>query len=273
MNQYQQQQSIPVAMSPRTGVSIGGPQQMQQVQQGQQQQQQQQSGGPGSGMGRGASSTGLQNSALPLNPIHQVGPNPSQQSMQDDMGGQEGGVSGQLDIYIYDYLRRNGFYQAARGLMHEARLFKDSSPNQDSDAQSQQRRAATLKRSHSGLDNRPNSSPNDKSNGKSPGSRSNSPHHDSIDLPDANLPKSGEQGLLKGWWSVFWDIYAARNGYGGSAYAYQFLDAMVLTVIVVIAHFSAIKVECLKLKDNLVLEFRRVRKCSTESRTTWTRSP
>ena len=234
---------------------------MQQVQQGQQQQQQ--SGGPpGIGMGRGTSSTGLQNSALPLNPIHQVGPNPLQQSMQDDMGGQEGGLAGQLDIYIYDYLRRNGFYQAARGLMHEARLFsKDSSPNQDSDSHSQQRRAANLKRSHSGIDNRPNSSPNDKTTGKSPGSRSNSPHNDPGDLPEANLPKSGEQGLLKEWWSVFWDIYAARNGYGGSFYAHQFLDAMVSAVLIIFADSSAIKVECLKLKDNSVLEFPSVRKC------------
>jgi hypothetical protein len=231
MNQYQNQQpAMTVAMSPRPGAPIGGPQQMQQVQQAQQQQQ---PGPPGIGMGRGASSTGLQHSALPLNSNHLAGgPNASQQSMQDDMGGQEGGLAGQLDIYIYDYLRRNGFYQAARGLMHEARLFsKDSSPNQDNDSHPPQRRAANLKRSHSGIDNHPNSSPNDKTNGKSPGSGSNSPHNDPSDLPEANLPKSGEQGLLKGWWSVFWDIYAARNGYGASNHAHQFLEAMVSTAL------------------------------------------
>jgi hypothetical protein len=224
MNQYPNQQSMSVAMSPRPGA----PQQMQHVPQPQQQQQ---PGPPGIGMGRGASSTGLQHSALPLNPNHQPGgPNASQQSMQDDnMGGQEAGPVGQLNIYIYDYLRRSGFFQAARGLMNEAHLFsKDSSPNQDTDSHPPQRRVATnLKRSHSGIDNQSNSSPNDKTNGKSPGSGSNSPHNDLSDLPQANLPKSGEEGLLKGWWSVFWDIYAARNGYGASSHAYHFLEAMV----------------------------------------------
>jgi len=227
MNQYQNQQSMSIAMSPRPG----GPQQMQQVPQSQQQQQ---PGPPGIGMGRGASSTGLQHSALPLNPNHQPGgPNALQQSMQDDMGGQEGGPVGQLDIYIYDYLRRNGFYQAARGLMNEAHLFsKDSSPNLDNDSHPPQRRVATnLKRSHSGIDNLSNSSPNDKANGKSPGSGSNSPHNDHSDLPEPNLPNSGDQGLLKGWWSVFWDIYAARNGYGASTPAYNFLEAMVSTEV------------------------------------------
>jgi len=263
MNTYQNQQaknqqSMSVAMSPRPG----GPQQMQQAPQ----QQQGQPGPPGIGMGRGISSTGLQHSAIPLNPNHQPGPNPSLQSMQDDMGGQEGGPVGQLDIYIYDYLRRSGFYQAARGLMNEARLFsKDSSPNQDNDSHLPQRRAANLKRSHSGIDNQSNSSPNDKANGKSPGSGSNSPRNDPSDLPEANLPKSGDQGLLKGWWSVFWDIYAARNGYGASTHAYSFLEAMVSIPRLLgnpwaNCSSSGIKVGLPKYRDNSILEFLNGRK-------------
>jgi hypothetical protein len=178
-------------------------------------------------MGRGASNTGLQNSALALanNPGHPG----SKQLNQEESHDLHNEV--QLNSYIYDHLLKNGFYQAARGLMNETTLLlvnnprEESSPNQDGDGNSLlPRRATTLKRSQSSMDH-PNSSPNDKPNGKSPGSGSNSPHNANSDLPAADIPLTG--GFLREWWGVFWDIYAARGGHPASAFANAYLESQV----------------------------------------------
>ena len=205
--------------------------------QGQQQQQQpQQPGPPGIGMGRGASNSGLQNSVLPLSnniPNH-PGAQLSQQSFPDDE--EDAKYERLLNSYIYEHLLKSGFYKAARGLLSEASLQlsggqrEDSSPNQDSDSHLP-RRATNLKRSHSGLDNHPNSSPNDKANGKSPRSGSDSPHNEPSDLPPANVPLKGpgQMGFLRGWWAVFWDIYSARSNMGTpSNWANAYLDTQVV---------------------------------------------
>lgn len=201
-----------------------------------QQQQPQQSGLPGIGMGRGASNTGLQTSALPLsnnNPNHPGGP-PSQQSLPAEV--EDAQFELLLNSYIYEHLIKSGFYKAARGLLKEAPLQlidaprEDSSPNQDNDSHLT-RRATNLKRSHSGVDNRPNSSPNDKSIGKSPLSGSDSPHNEHNDLPEPDVPLKGlgQRGFLRGWWAVFWDIYSARSGFGNpSASVQTFLEMQVL---------------------------------------------
>jgi hypothetical protein len=193
------------------------------------QQQLQHPGPPGIGMGRGASNTGLQNSALAL--AHNPGHPGSQQLNQEESHDTHNEV--QLNSYIYDHLLKNGFYQAARGLLNETTLLlvngprEESSPNQDSDANSLlPRRATTLKRSQSGMDH-PNSSPNDKPNGKSPGSSSNSPHNAHSDLPAADIPLKAPGGFLREWWSVFWDIYAARSGRPSSAFAHAYLESQV----------------------------------------------
>jgi hypothetical protein len=207
------QQTMQVAMSPRPGGPP--PQQLQHP------------GPPGIGMGRGASNTGLQNSALALanNPR-----NPgSQQLNQEESHDLHNELL--LNSYIYDHLLKSGFQQAARGLMNETNLLlvnnprEESSPNQDGDGNSLlPRRATTLKRSQSSMDH-PNSSPNDKPNGKSPGSGSNSPHNANSDLPAADTPLKG--GFLREWWSVFWDIYAARGGLPASAFANAYLESQV----------------------------------------------
>jgi hypothetical protein len=235
MNAYRDpQQQMSVAMSPHQG-SIGAPPQMSNQGQQQQQQQPQQPGPLGIGMGRGMSNTGLQSSALPhpnSNPNHQGGPS-SQQPLPGDA--EDPQFEQLLNSYIYEHLLRSGFYQAARGLLKEAPLQlmsgprEDSSPNQDNDPHLT-RRAANLKRSQSGIDNLPNSSPNDKTNGKSPRSSSDSPHHEHSDLPEPNVPLKGmgQRGFLRDWWTVFWDIYAARTGFGSpSASAHTFLETQV----------------------------------------------
>jgi hypothetical protein len=107
---------------------------------------------------------------------------------------------------------------------------EDSSPNQDNDNHLP-RRATNLKRSHSGLDNHQNSSPNDKANGKSPRSGSDSPHNEPSDLPPANVPLKGpgQRGFLREWWGVFWDIYSARSNIGTpSNWAHAYLDTQVV---------------------------------------------
>jgi hypothetical protein len=234
MNPYQQQpppMSV-AAMSPRPGSMVGGPPpQMPGPQQSQL------AGPPGIGMVRGQSNTAPQMSALgssmnhqPL-PGHQIHLSSSQQTMQDDPDVHN---DVQLNSYIYDHLLKNGFYNAARGLLSETALLLvqghrgDESSDQDGDGSSLlPRRAATnLKRSQSGMDH-PNSSPNDKMNGKSPGSNDNSPRSQNSDLPPADVPLKSQNGFLKEWWSVFWDIYAARSGRPASFHASAYLDAQV----------------------------------------------
>lgn len=202
--------------------------------QGQQQQQQpQQPGPPGIGMGRGASNSGLQNSVLPLsnNISNHPGALSSQQSLPDDEE-----YDRLLNSYIYEHLLKSGFYKAARGLYTEASLQlsgsqrEDSSPNHDSDNHLP-RRGTNLKRSHSGLDNHPNASPNDKPNGKSPRSGSDSPHNEPSDLPPANVLVKGlgQTGFLRAWWAVFWDVYSARSNIGTpSTWAHAYLDIQVV---------------------------------------------
>jgi hypothetical protein len=200
----------------------------------QQQQPPQQPGPPGIGMGRGGSNGGLQNSILPLsnNVPNYPGAQLSQQSLPDD---EDDKYERLLNSYIYEHLLKSGFYKAARGLLSEASLQvsgsqrDDPSTNQDSDGHLT-RRATNLKRSHSGLDNHP-ISPNDKTNGKSPRSGSDSPHNEPSDLPPPNVPHEGpgQMGFLRGWWAVFWDIYTARSNVGTpSSGAHAYLDTQVI---------------------------------------------
>jgi LisH len=233
MNTYrdQTQQAMSVAMSPRPG-SLGGPPQMS----AQQVQQPQQTGPPGIGMGRGASNTGLQNPGLNIsNNANLTHPGlSSQQILQEDP--HEAHLERLLNSYIYEHLLKSGFYQAARGLLSETSLQlgnlpQESSPNQENEHLP--RRATTLKRTHSGIDNHPNSSPNDKTNGKSPGSGSNSPHNEPSDLPSADVPLTapGQRGFLLSWWVVFWDVFAARSNQNATPSAYAYLDAQVYNLL------------------------------------------
>jgi hypothetical protein len=228
----QQQQSIPVTMSPRPGSLVGPPQMSSQ----QSQQPPQQPGPPGIGMGRGASNSGLQNSVLPMGSIvpDHLGGQSSQQLMGEYPESTRNDML--LNTYIYEHLLKNGFYNAARGLLKETQLHllnapRDGpSPNQDGDGNSHlPRRAATLKRSQSGIDNHAISSPSEKANGKSPGSVSNSPHIDHSDLPEPNCPLkgSGPKGFLRDWWAIFWDVHAARYQRPSSPWAVNYLEAQV----------------------------------------------
>lgn len=190
-------------------------------------QQPQQPGPPGIGMGRGASNTGLQNSALAANnPGH-----PGQHLIHEESSEAHNSDTA-LNSYIYDHLLKNGFYQAARGLLNETNLLlvngpREDSADQDGDGNSLlPRRTTTLKRSQSGMDH-PNSSPNDKPNGKSPRSTSNSPHIGHADLPAADVPLKTPGGFLQEWWGVFWDIYAARSGRSASPFAKAYLETQV----------------------------------------------
>ena len=227
--------------------------------QAQQQQppQPQQPGPPGIGMGRGASNTGLQNSTLPLNNNNPHHPGPiSQQSLQE--AEEEAKDERLLNSYIYEHLLKSGFYQAARGLLNEASLqlgdgqHEDSSPNQDNDVHLT-RRAINLKRSHSGLDNHPNAIPNDKANGKSPRSGSDSPNNEQSDLPPADGPLNGagQMGFLRRWWAVFWDIYSARSSMGTpSPWAQGYLDTQAFFKPCHICLIgSAVKAACLNFTD------------------------
>lgn len=216
MNPYREQPPPMVsAMSPRPG-ALGGPPVMQQPQ----------SGPPGIGMGRGASNTGLQTSALAANnPAH-----PGQHLIHEESSEAHNEI--QFNSYIYDHLLKNGFYQAARGLLHETQLdlvngSREDSADQDGDGNTLlPRRSINLKRSQSGMDH-PNSSPNDKPNGKSPRSTSNSPNSGHADLPPANVPLKAPGGFLREWWGVFWDIYAARSGRSASPFAQAYLETQV----------------------------------------------
>jgi len=227
-----QPQPMPVAMSPRPG-SLGGPPN-QMLGQPQQPMPQQQQPPPGIGMGRGASSSGLTTPGIPGVPSN----NPmSIQNVPGPPFTQEENNEALLNSYIYEHLLKSGFYQAARALLKEApslRLTSDpreeSSPDQNNEANPhmQQRRAAALKRSHSGIDPHSNSSPNDKANGKSPASNTNSPRLDHSDLPAANVPLKGhaDTGFLRGWWAVFWEIFAARSSMGThSPHANAYLES------------------------------------------------
>jgi len=203
----------------------------------------QQPGPPGIGMGRGASSTGIPNVALPIgnNPNIQAVPIPTQLPLSLLQDSEEELRSERLlNSYIYEHLLKSGFYQAARGLLNETTIQfvnasrDEPSPNQDSDATTHlPRRTAALKRSHSGVDNHPNASPNDKANGKSPGSGTNSPRNEPRDLPPVDLPLKGpgNKGFLRGWWVVFWDVYAARLNIPASSWAHAYVDTQVYTLI------------------------------------------
>jgi len=243
MNPYRDptQQQMSVAMSPRPG-SLGGPPQMAVPQQQQPQPgPPQQPGPPGIVMGRGASSTGLQNPGIPMansNPnIQNVAAAPQLQQAPLLLETEEEIRSERLlNSYIYEHLLKSGFYQAARGLLSETPIQvvnpgqrDDSSPNQDNDTAT--RRAANLKRTHSGID--PHSSPNDKTNGKSPISGTNSPRNEPHDLPPVDLPLKGpgHKGFLRGWWVVFWDIYAARLNISSSPSAHAYLEAQVVAFL------------------------------------------
>jgi hypothetical protein len=178
-------------------------------------------------MGRGASNTGLQSSALALN---NFGPGVSQQMIQGEGPDSKNFVI--LNTYIYDHLLRHGFYKAARGLYQETFVAtkddQDNQPNQDNDGNPHlPRRAVNLKRSQSGMDDHPHSSPNDKLNGKSPGSSSTSPNMGHDDLPAAKVPLESPDGFLREWWAVFWDIYAARSGEDSTYFAQAYLDNQV----------------------------------------------
>jgi hypothetical protein len=218
MNPYREQAPQMVsAMSPRPG-ALGGPPVTHQPQ----------AGPPGIGMGRGASNTGLQSSALSANnPGH-----PGQHFIHEESSEAQNNEI-QLNSYIYDHLLKNGFYQAARGLLNEANLHLVDGPREDSADQDGDghtllpRRSTNLKRSQSGMDH-PNSSPNNKPNGKSPRSGSNSPNSGHADLPPANVPLKAPGGFLREWWGVFWDIYAARSGRAASSFARDYLETQVL---------------------------------------------
>jgi LisH len=201
-------------------------------QQQQMQQHQQMQGPPGIGMGRGPNNPGIQMSALAgANPFGHL-PNPSERAVQEDVEREREEL---LNSYIYDHLLKSGFYNAARGLLGETKLRllkprqgEGSSPNQDGSNDGPQRRAAALKRSQSNMDHA--NSPNDKPNGKSPGSGSNSPHIANSDLPAVNVPLKSNGPFLREWWDVFWDIYAARHGLNASVYAHTYTDALVTLI-------------------------------------------
>lgn len=230
MSAYQPQMSV--TMSPRT--SLGGVPLIAAQQQQQPQPQSNQTGQPGIGMGRGPSNTGLQNPVL--NVTSNANPNhpgvAAQQMLQSQLeDSHEAHSERLLNLYIYEYLLKSGFYQAARGLISETSLQlgnsqQDSSPNQDNDHFS--RRSTALKRTQSQIDH-PNASPNDKPNGKSPGSMSNSPRNEPADLPSADVPvrAAGQRGFLLTWWGVFWDVFAARSSQHASQNAYAYLEAQV----------------------------------------------
>jgi LisH len=247
-------------MSPRPGSLGGPPSQMP----GQPQQQQ-----PplGIGMGRGASSSGLTTPGIPGVPSS----NPSlMQNLTGPPFTQEENNEALLNSYIYEHLLKSGFYQAARALLKEApslRLSMDpreeSSPDQNNEPNphvQQQRRAAALKRSHSGIDPHMNASPNDKANGKSPASNTNSPRIDHNDLPAANVPLKGhaDTGFLRGWWAVFWDIYAARSSMATpSPHANAYLESQVSPLSLFLLTRSVTKVECLRCRANSIRLCRR----------------
>lgn len=227
-----------MSMSPRPGSMVGPPQMPGQ------QQQPQHPGAPGIGMARGQSNTAQPMSALASanNPAHQMN-NLSQQIFQEDPDVHN---DIQLNSYIYDHLLKNGFYSAARGLLGETKLLlvngsrEESSPNQDGDGNGLlPRHTSNLKRSQSGMDH-PNSSPNDKPNGKSPGSGSNSPRTGHNDLPAADVPLKSTGGFLREWWSVFWDVYAARSGRAASSFAQSYLETQVSVVHEMYANDSEI---------------------------------
>ena len=255
MNTYRDpnQQQMSVALSPHTPAMGGPPQlpgqgqpplQQQQPQPQppppQQQQQQQQPGAPhGIGMGRGASNNpGLQQ--VPANISLRPHPSQTQLLLQDD-NGEYVRLEQLLNSYIYEHLLKSGFYKAARGLMQDTTLklvFREESPpKQDNEPAPPTRRATGLKRSSSTMDGHPNSSPNEKTNGKSPRSGADSsPSQDHSDLPMADVPLKGvgESSFLRGWWNVFWDVFAARGNLPGahpSVYAQNFLEAQVACVI------------------------------------------
>ena len=159
----------------------------------------------------------------------------------------------QLNSYIYDHLLKNGFYNAARGLLGETSLLlvqghrAEESSEQDGDGNSLvPRRTTNLKRSQSGMDH-PNSSPRDKPNGKSPGSGANSPRAQNSDLPPANVPLTSTGGFLREWWSVFWDVYAARSAIpSSSAFASAYLDTQVHFEFIIVLMNSELS------EDNLI---------------------
>lgn len=184
------------------------------------------------GMGRGASNAALQSMGL-----NNIGHPPPQQVIQGDLSEHKHPPEHNnlilLNTYIYDHLVKHGFKQAAKALLLEAEINylprDDGSPsNRDTDGSLLPRRT-NLKRSHSGMDDHPNSSPNDKPNGKSPRSNSNSPHIGHNDLPAADVPVDNSNGFLSQWWVVFWEIFEARtNPENGTAYAKAFIEYQVL---------------------------------------------
>ena len=231
MNPYRDASGQPmgVTMSPRPGL-LGGPQQQMP---GQPQQQPGPQGMP-PGMGRGANNPGLQASVLAM--ANNVYPNnPSQQIPQGELHEMHNLTL--LNSYIYDHLIKHGLYKAAKGLWQETDLHpyirergENSSPNQDNEGGPPSRRATNLKRSHSGMDDHPNSSPNDKN---SPRSTSTSPNQGHNDLPVPNVPLQSAGGFLTEWWAVFWDVFAARsNNENASFFAQAYLENQVSLYLV-----------------------------------------
>lgn len=126
-----------------------------------------------------------------------------------------------LDAYIYDYLVKQSYGDAARALLKEAKIptisEEESKRRLDGSENPEGTTGAALDNEMQAHDDKEH-----RANGMD-SSPSGSPKSDSATLPSADIPINIEGGFLPEWWTMFWDMFAARQGRPSSNSAANFI--------------------------------------------------
>lgn len=137
-----------------------------------------------------------------------------------------------LNAYIYDYLVKQSFGDAARALLREANVptISEDEARRRADAGEPAEDSLTL-----ALDaNQDYHSKENRTNGTET-SPLGSPKSDGSDLPSADIPINIEGGFLPEWWTMFWNMFAARQGRPSSNSAANFIAHNQVSVILSIS--------------------------------------
>ncbi|BFZ60672.1 Transcriptional activator flo8 [Saitoella coloradoensis] len=137
-----------------------------------------------------------------------------------------------LQVYIYDYLLKQGLPDSARAFLNEVDYPVTGSGTQGSSSQGSgsrdghggQREDQTLESSiPSDMEQNPRKrpAPNDDADTGADQERRKIGKHE--DLLPAAVPIDAPDGFLLEWWTIFWDIFTARSGKGGSVSASAYI--------------------------------------------------
>lgn len=151
-----------------------------------------------------------------------------------------------LNAYIYDYLLKNDLVRSASAFLSESdcpvshSTTQGNSPSRRSNKGNEDTFATNgLNEADQSLDVSIPTLENTKSEqnwnrkgheeeGLKEGSDEKPPNapssRSSQDLPSSSVPIDAPSGFLYEWWSIFWDIYSARSGKGGSGQASAYIS-------------------------------------------------